>query len=55
MKAPDHICVVGIDEMTAIYSDDLNTWKIHGIGKMHLLKGKNPGVYAAGDYVTISA
>ena len=55
MKAPEDICIVGIDEMTAIYSDDLNTWKIHGIGKMHLLKGKNPGVYAAGDYVTISA
>ena len=55
MKAPEDICIVGIDEITAIYSDDLNTWKIHGIGKMHLLKGKNPGVYAAGDYVTISA
>ena len=55
MKAPEDICIVGIDEMTAIYSDDLNTWKIHGIGKMHLLKGKNPGVYAAGDMVTISA
>lgn len=39
MKAPEHICIVGIDEMTAIYSDDLNNWSLVGQGKAHLLSG----------------
>ena len=48
MKAPDHICVVGIDEMTAIYSDDLVIWSVIGDGKAHLLKGANQGIYESG-------
>lgn len=45
MKAPEDICIVGIDEFTAIYTDDLNSWSVIGEGKMHLLKGQNVGIY----------
>lgn len=46
LQAPEHLFVVGIDEMTAIESDDLITWRVHGVGKMHLLTGDDAGVYA---------
>lgn len=55
MKAPDHINIVGIDELTAIYSDDLSAWSVSGVGNMHLLKGENVGVYGAGSTLTITA
>lgn len=45
MRAPEDICIVGIDEFTAIYTDDLNSWSVIGEGKMHLLKGQNVGIY----------
>lgn len=53
MQAPAHISVVGIDENTAIYSDDLLRWSVVGSGKVHVLKGTNTGVYHAGDEVLI--
>ena len=55
MQAPDHICIVGIDEMTAISSNDLLNWSVSGVGKVHVLKGENSGVYVNGDQVLIKA
>ena len=55
MQAPDHICIVGIDEMTAISSNDLLNWSVSGVGKVHVLKGENSGVYKHGDQVLIKA
>ena len=53
MQAPEHINIVGIDEMTAIYSEDLTNWSVTGFGKLHLLKGQNSGVYEVGETVLI--
>ena len=55
MQAPEDICIAGIDEMTAIYSDDLQSWSVVGHGKMHLLKASTTGVFAAGETTTIVA
>ena len=55
MQAPDHICIVGIDEMTAISSDDLLNWSVTGVGKVHVLKGENAGVYSQGEKVLIKS
>lgn len=53
LKAPEHINIVGIDEMTAIYSDDLSNWNVYGQGKLHILTGETSGIYQSGDNVTI--
>ena len=55
LQAPSEICVVGIDELTAIVTDDLENWTVAGQSSMHLLRGNNPGVYQAGAVVRISA
>ena len=55
LQAPPEICVIGIDEFTAIVSDDLENWKVLGEGRLHLLKGRNSGVYEAGVSVKIEA
>ena len=41
LKAPEHITVTGIDEDTAIWSDDLKNWNVYGKGSAHLL-GSGP-------------
>ena len=53
LQAPAEICVVGIDELTAIVTDDLENWEVVGRSSMHLLKGNNPGIYKAGARVKI--
>lgn len=55
LQAPPHICVVGIDELTAIVTDDLETWTVVGQSKLHLLKGQVAGVYEAGTKLRILA
>ena len=45
MKAPEDISIVGIDELTAIFSDNLLNWNVFGIGKAHLLHGRNTGTF----------
>lgn len=55
MQAPEDICVVGIDELTAIVTDDLDNWRVIGVGRVHLLKGKNSGVYRSGEIMKIEA
>ena len=55
LQAPADICVVGIDEFTAIVTDDLENWSVVGGGRLHLLKGKNAGVYDAGVTLKIEA
>lgn len=53
LQAPPNICVVGIDELTAIVTHDLQTWTVVGHGKLHLLNGQNIGVYEAGAILRI--
>ena len=55
LQAPAEICVVGIDELTAIVTDDLENWEVVGRSSMHLLKGKNLGIYKSGQNVEITA
>jgi len=49
LKAPNHITVTGIDEDTALWSDDLLTWNVYGRGATHLLSGERTGKYHSGD------
>ena len=53
MQAPEDMYIIGIDELTAIYSDDLTTWSVVGYGNLHILKGENSGVYEPGSMVQI--
>ena len=55
LQAPAEICVVGIDELTAIVTEDLENWEVVGRSSMHLLKGKNLGIYKSGQNVEITA
>ncbi|MFM8921865.1 MAG: Type 1 glutamine amidotransferase-like domain-containing protein [Candidatus Nanopelagicaceae bacterium] len=55
LQAPADICVVGIDELTAIVTYDLNNWTVFGENSLHLLKGQNQGIYKAGQIVQIRA
>jgi cyanophycinase len=52
LKAPTHITVAGIDENTAIWSDDLSNWNVVGKGSLHLLTGERLGKFAHGSLVT---
>ena len=49
LKAPDHITVVGIDEDTAMYSDDLAHWSVIGKSAVHLLTGDQLGKHSHGE------
>jgi cyanophycinase-like exopeptidase len=53
LKAPPHITIVGIDEITALWSDDLENWNVYGAGFTHLLTGPRIGKYSAGSKVVI--
>jgi len=55
LQAPADICVVGIDELTAIVTSDLQEWKVVGEGNLHLLKGQNSGVYKPDSVLKIEA
>ena len=55
LQAPAEICVVGIDELTAIVTEDLHNWEVVGRSSVHLLKGKNLGIYKSGQNVEITA
>ena len=52
LKAPDHITVTGIDEDTALWSDDLATWNVSGKGATHLLSGSKTGKFHHGETLT---
>ena len=52
LKAPEHITVTGIDEDTAIWSDDLVKWNVVGKGSLHLLTGEKLGKFPNGSTVT---
>jgi len=53
LKAPEGVRIVGIDEGTAIVTNNLKVWSIYGDGFAHLLNGKNPGKYESGSEVEI--
>lgn len=53
LQAPADIYVVGIDELTAIVTDDLQTWRVFGLNSVHLLKGTNTGIYKVGSNLQI--
>jgi len=54
LKAPPHITVTGIEEDSAIYSDDLLTWQVYGKGSAHLLTGDRTGKFPHGSTFTFS-
>ena len=45
LKAPEGVRIVGIDEGTAIVTNNLKVWNIYGDGSVHLLNGNNAGKY----------
>ncbi len=45
LKAPEHFRIIGIDEDTALWSDDLQSWNISGKGAAHVLTGEITGKY----------
>ena len=53
LKAPPHITVAGIDEETALWSDDLQNWNVYGKGSIHLLTGERTGKYQPNSTVQI--
>ncbi|MTA19803.1 MAG: peptidase [Actinobacteria bacterium] len=53
LKAPEGVRIVGIDEGTAIVTNNLKVWSIYGDGFAHLLNGKNTGKYESGSEVEI--
>jgi len=52
LKAPEDVTIIGIDEETAIWSDDLSLWNVKGKGSLHLLSGSHKGKYAAGTSIS---
>ena len=53
LKAPEGIQIVGIDEDTAIFSDDLSTWIVAGVGGVLVLNGDHSGKYGQDSSVVI--
>jgi len=49
LKAPLGLRIIGIDENTAIVTNDLETWTVHGSGLAHILNGESTGKHAALD------
>ncbi len=49
LKAPAGISIVGIDEDTAIYSDDVESWTVHGVASAHVLSKDHSAKYVDGD------
>jgi cyanophycinase-like exopeptidase len=49
MKAPSGLNIVGIDEVTAIVSEDLEEWTTHGAASVHILNNQKIRKYFAGD------
>lgn len=54
LQAPDHVNIVGIDEMTALVSDDLSQWRVHGEGKVHLIDGDSTSVFSTDSTIHIT-
>jgi cyanophycinase-like exopeptidase len=53
LKAPEGVRIVGIDEGTAIVTNNLKVWSIYGDGSVHLLNGNNAGKYQSGSEIEI--
>ena len=49
LKAPNGVCVVGIDEDTAMETTDLKNWQVYGVAGVHILSGAQSAKYLAGD------
>ena len=53
LKAPESVRVIGVDEDTAIWSDDLRSWKVYGKGAVHILSGETKGKHHENESVEI--
>jgi cyanophycinase-like exopeptidase len=53
LKAPDGVFVVGIDELTAMWSDDCTTWNVVGEESVHILNSSANGKFPHGSVITI--
>jgi cyanophycinase-like exopeptidase len=54
LKAPEHIRIIGIDEDTAMWSDDLHSWTVFGKGATHVLTGEITGKYHSPESVQLN-
>lgn len=53
LDLPGDSILVGIDEDTAVVKRANLAWQVWGRGKLHLLKGQNPGVFTNGEFVDL--
>lgn len=53
LDLPGDSTLIGIDEDTAVVKRANQDWQVWGRGKLHLLKGENPGQFAAGEFVNL--
>jgi cyanophycinase-like exopeptidase len=53
LDLPGDSILVGIDEDTAVVKRANVAWHVWGQGKLHLLKGQNPGVFTHGEFVDL--
>jgi hypothetical protein len=53
LKAPEAVTVVGIDEDSAMWSDDLQTWTVYGKRSVHILSGSHKGQFSEGQSLRI--
>ena len=53
LKAPEGVRIVGIDESTAIVTNNLKIWSVYGDGFVHILDGKDAEKYPAWSHIEI--
>ena len=53
LDLPGDSTLIGIDEDTAVVKRANKDWQVWGRGKLHLLKGENPGQFGAGEFVKL--
>jgi len=53
LKAPEGISIVGIDEDSAMFTRDLQSWEVSGVASVHILNGDKTGKYNTGDLIHI--
>jgi cyanophycinase len=61
MRAPQDTTIIGIDENTALVTGldgstslSENTWEVHGLGGVHILRGAPPHKYLRGERIIFS-
>jgi cyanophycinase len=55
LDLPGDEILIGIDENTAVVKQSDKDWQVWGEGKLHIIKGENPGQYQAGEFVKLGS